>query len=691
MAIIGKIREKSTLVLIIIGGAIMAFVLTDLFSSVGTGQQGPINITEVNESVIDPQEFDLRVNKAYDSYREQTRQELDERTKSTIREQVWSEMVSDIILGKEMKELGVNVTTKELFDLIQGNPPHPQVRQAFANPQTGEYDPAVVVNFIKTLDQNEPNVKTQWVDFERGLKRSHTFDKYYNLIRKGLYYPSELAKKVNQDNRTAISFQYAYKPYNSIADSTISVSEDEKEEYYQEHLSEFEQEPSIRLSYAYFPVVPSEVDMEEAEQWAQGTFEKFQNAANDSTFVEANSDNRFNPIFVSADNLPSNVDTSLLANELGYVSAPKLVNNVYYISKLIAKKMAPDSVKASHILIRTNERPLKEAKQLADSLEQLLENGADLGTLALEFSEDEVSKKDSGNVGWFMEGRMVKPFSDSAFAAEPGEIKRTRSQFGIHLLEVKERTAVKEKYQIGIVVREVLPSKETYADVFNEANSFSINASDLESFDAEIENKNIQKRSAVIQENDNLIRGLNASRDLVRWARDGEEDQVSEAYDVDEGFAVAVIEAVSEEGPAPLEKVEARVEFLVRQQKKGEQIAEEMAGYSSLGEIAGALSIAVENAEQITFVSPGIPNVGLEPKLVGKAIALENDQMSEPIIGDNGVFVIKINEKVLPGDINIAQVREVYKSELSSRMNNGAIFNALKEKANLIDNRSKFY
>lgn len=691
MAIIGKIRERSTLVLIIIGGAIMAFVLTDLFSSAGTGPQGPINLTEIDETAIDAQEYDFRINKAYQSYQEQTKQEIDERTKSSIREQVWSEMVADIIMGKEMDELGVMVTTKELFDLVQGDQPHPQVRQAFANPETGLYDAAVVINFIKTLDNNKPEVKEQWIDFERGLKRSHRFDKYYSLVNKGLYYPSELARRVNQDSKTTISFQYAYKPYNTIIDSTIEVSEGEKEDYYQEHLADFEQEPSIKLSYAFFPVAPSSDDMERAQQWADETYEKFKTANNDSTFVEANSDARFNPIFLSAENLSPEVDTSLLAEEIGYTSEPKLENNIYYITKLLAKKMAPDSVKASHILISTQQRKMEDAENLADSIEALLANGADLGSLAVQLSDDKVSAKDSGSVGWFAEGRMVKPFSDAAFAAEVGEVKRAVSVFGIHLIEVNERTSIKEKYHIGTVVREILPSKDTYADIFNEANSFSIDATDLESFNAGIEENNIQTRVAVLQENDNLILGLGASRDLVRWARDAKENQVSEAFDVDEGFAVVVIESMSEEGPAPLEKVDTRVEFLVRQQKKGEQLKEEMSGYSSLGEIAGALSLAVENAEQITFSSPGIPNVGLEPKLIGKAITMEVDEISEPIIGDNGVFVIKINNKILPEGVNIAQVRELYKTELYSRVNNGAILNALKEKANLVDNRSKFY
>jgi peptidyl-prolyl cis-trans isomerase D len=233
MAIIGKIRERSTLVLIIIGGAIVAFVLSDLFSSSQGGrQQGPINLAEVNGTSVNPQEFELKVQKAYENYQVQTEEELDERTKSTIREQVWTEILSDILLGKQMDELGIEVTSKELFDMVQGNNPHPQVKQAFTNPETGEFNSSAVVGFLQNLD-NDPKVKAQWIEFERALKRNQAIDKYYKLVKKGLYVPTKLAEKEFKSNKTAVNFKYVYRSYASMPDSLVQLSESEIEVFYE--------------------------------------------------------------------------------------------------------------------------------------------------------------------------------------------------------------------------------------------------------------------------------------------------------------------------------------------------------------------------------------------------------------------------------------------------------------------------
>tara|TARA_R110002096_G_scaffold117210_1_gene253849 strand:+ start:10893 stop:12965 length:2073 start_codon:yes stop_codon:yes gene_type:complete len=690
MAIIGKIREKSTLVLIIIGGAIVAFVLSDLFSSSVGGPQRPINLAEVNNQAINPQEFEARLQKAFDNYEQQAQQELDERTRSTIREQVWTEMISDILLGDEMNELGVKVTSKELFDMVQGNQPHPQIRQAFSDPETGQFNPSSVVNFLQSLESREPEVKQQWIEFERALKRNQHFDKYYALIKKGLYLPAELAKKAEQDNKTTISFQYAFMPYNFIPDSTIEVSASDMKTYYNNNKSDFEQKESIRLSYAFFPVVPSENDMEKAKEWANSIYEKFQNSSNDSLFVNANSDQRFNPVYLTEDRLPTGVDTSILNKEVGFVSQPKLFNNTYYVARLKNKKTAPDSTKAAHILISTQQRPEPEAEALADSLLEVLQGGGDFFELLQAYSDDQATVQDSGIIGWMVE-IPGNPFNEACYKAKPGEFTKAKTQFGYHVIQVKEQTPEVEKYQIAVVQREILPSKETFANVFNEANGFSIDANDPESFNALVNEKNIQKRSANLTENQTTIQGLPSSRELVRWARESKENDVSPAYDVDEGFAVVVLESVNKKGIAPLEKVESRVEFLVRQEKKAEQLSEKMRAYKTLGELASGLSITVEKAENVTFASPSIPNLGLEPKVVGKAISLEQGQMSVPIAGASGVYVINITDKQAVQNPNIAQARDVFQNEQSSRIDNGTVYNALKEKADLTDNRTKFY
>lgn len=692
MAIIGKIRERSTLVLIVVGGAIMAFVLTDLFSSQTSGaQQGPLHIAEINGTKINPQEFDQRVQESYENYTSRAQQPLDEAVKSELRESVWNEYVSNNLMGAQMDMLGINVTTKELFDMVQGDNPHPQVVQVFSNPETGEFNSAAVVQFLQNLTDQDPATRQQWIDFEQALKRNQRINKYNLLIKKGVYTPNELATKQNADNNSSVSFRYVYKPFSALNDSAVQVSESDFKAYYDEHKSEYEQEASRKITYAYFPVAPSEMDHEQAQKWVDDMYQKFQEAENDSLFVNANSDERFDPTYYTLRNIPSGADSSFWDLEVGTVIEPVLLGETHYIRKIKSKKFAPDSVRARHILVDTRNGNVKEGEALADSLLNVIQSGTPLYEL-VSFSDDLQTAKDSGNVGWFTEGMMVKPFNDSAFAASEGEVVKVKTQFGFHLIEILEQTEAIDKIQIATIERAVLPGKETYANIFNQANSFSINATDNETFTNLITDQNIQQRVAILKETDNLIPGMLASRDLVRWVKESDEGAVSEAYDVDEAFVVAIVDEVNEEGAAPLDKVRNRIEFLVRQEKKAEVFIDEFSSIDGdLDAIASESGLFVETVPSTSFASPAIPNVGLEPKVVAKAVSMDQGTVSGPIQGNNGVFVIELTQKndAIATDLNL--IKNANARSIINRIDNGAILSALKEKADLVDNRAKFY
>jgi peptidyl-prolyl cis-trans isomerase D len=688
MAIIGKIRERSFLVLIIIGIAILAFVLTDLFSAKSNGQQAPPSIAEINGQQISPQEFEYKVQKGYENYQKQTKQELDERTKSSIRESVWAEMSSDILVGEQLEELGINVTSKELMDLVSGDNPHPQVRQAFTDPNTGQFNPNAVIQFLQNLDNDEAT-KAQWVDFEQALKRNHRMDKYNTLVKKGIYTPSALANVKYNENNGALAFKYVYKPYTAIEDSAADLTESEISSFYKKTKSEYEQKASRKIAYAYFPIVPSSDDQAEAKQWADRMYGDFKTNSNDSTFVNANSDAGFIPVYYSELNAPVGVDTTLWDQDSAYVAGAKLIGSTWSISKVKAIKMAPDSVKARHILISSQIRTRELAEKTADSVMMALQGGVAFDSLVV-LSDDEVSAEKGGDLDWFAEGMMVKPFNDAAFTAEIGEYKKAESQFGFHIIEVTEKLEDVKKIQIATITREVLPSKATYADLFNQANSFSINVADMESFAAELTKNNLQQRSAILNESDNLVQGLDASRDLARWTQDAKEGDVSEAKDVDGAFVVAIVENVDAEGFSTLGKVRNRVEFLARQEKKADMLSKELVDASEISELATKTGLTVENVN-VTFASPSIAGIGLEPKVVGAAWSLTPGQLSQPIAGNNGVFVVSVDKKVDAGEPNLSEIRLSESRGIAAKVDNGAVYNALKEKADLIDNRTKFY
>jgi|SRR5690554_4653577 len=694
MAITGKIRERSTLVLIIIGGAIMAFVLTDLFSAQGGGQQGPMNIAEINGTKVSPTEFDFRLQQAYENYQAnmETEAALDEETKSQIREQVWNNLLSEILLDSQMDNLGINVTSKELFDMVQGDNPHPQIVQAFRNPETGQFDKAAVVQFLQNLNDN-PEMKQRWIGFEQALKKEQRSEKFANLIVKGMYVPTELAKMDATEKDQKVSFKYVRKPYSLISDTSIEVSKKEIQSYYDAHKSDFIEKASRKLLYAYFPVAPSEQDIAITERNVNELYERFSKTENDSIFVILNSDRNFDPTFYSYEDAPEGIDSAFWLEDIGYMEGPINNNNRYTINKLSKRKMAPDSVKARHILINIEDRTIEKAEAIADSLLEMLNSGTKMEDIALENSDDVASAREGGDVGWFTEGVMVKPFSDTAFAAEIGSFHKVLTQFGFHLIEVTDKTELKSKVQIASISINTEPGKETYAEVFNKANSFSIEANDLESFNELVRENNVQRRAVVLDEGASTISGLGASRDLVRWARDAREGDVSEAYDVDDAFVVAVMENVSKDGVAPLEKVKNRVEYLAKQEKKAEIYKQQFydAAATDIGSLAGALDLTVVTARDVTFANPAIPDAGIEPRVVGKAISLEQGQMSLPIKGETGVFVVQIDSKSQVESPDLMVIRNENANRVAARFSQGELLKALEKRADVTDNRSRFY
>ena len=404
MAVIGKIRERSTLVLIIIGGAIIAFVLGDLF---GSGQ----SVFNQTRNVA------MEYQKALENYQANKPEEtIDDNLRDVIRQQVYDQMVRDILVRKQFEDLGIAVTTKELFDMVQGKNPHPQVRQAFTNPETGQFSPDDVVRFIQNLNDN-PEVKSQWLGFEQGLRKEREFEKYNTLISKGLYVTNDMAAQKNAANKT-MNIKYVLKRFNDVSDTSISITESELKDYYTSHQDDYKQEASKKIEYVVYPIAASELDIELVDRWANQMYKEFSATKNDSLFITNNSDERFDGKYYTKTSIPAFTDTALFEKEVGFVTPPFRIQQQYAIQKVLDKKVGADSAKVRHIIISIQNKTLEQANAIVDSLEMKLAAGADFATIAIESSEDPTSGEKGGDLGWFNEGVLSKKLDQVAFNAE---------------------------------------------------------------------------------------------------------------------------------------------------------------------------------------------------------------------------------------------------------------------------------
>ena len=428
-----NIRNRSGLLLVVIGLAMLAFILTDLMSSSNGAVSTDLVLGEVGDEEIDYQAFEQRVQQALEVQRASNPSvNVDQ-----VRNSVWSQVVRETILSNQYNNLGLEVSSSELFDMVQGDNPYPTVKQSFTNPETGQFDRARLLQFLKEDINNDETGQAmqQWLNFEEAVRKERQNNKYNALVAKGLSasdWEAQLTKKYQSEIRNV---SYVQIPFQSIPDSLISVTDSDLKSYIKDNSSKYQQTPSRTIEYVVFNVSPSVEDRNDAQDWIQDIKSDFSKTDNDDLFVRKNSDVFNRVIFVSKDDLTDDVKP-LTTAQAGTVIGPFNQNaNTLRLAKLVEKASRPDSVEARHILITTPDAAAK-----IDSLKNVISKGQSFAALAEKFSQDQGSAVNGGDLGWFSEGLMVEEFNNACFSARKGDLVVVNTQFGTHLIEVVDKS-----------------------------------------------------------------------------------------------------------------------------------------------------------------------------------------------------------------------------------------------------------
>jgi peptidyl-prolyl cis-trans isomerase D len=704
MAVLEKLRVRAGLLLaIIIGLALLAFVLSDLLDSSGSlFTRSKYEIAEVSGKSVPYTEYENKVKKLEDIQKLQTGQmSVDEQTMDQIRTVTWDNMIQDMILDKQYDRLGVDVSSEELANLIMGENPHPALAQLFTDPQTGILNRQALNAFMQRVNaEDETSDEKRYYNFlEDEIYRQRKNLKYLNLVRQGLYATKFDADRQQMESSKTADLNFIVKNFSTVSDSSIRVSKSDLEKYYKENKNLFKQSESRDLRYVYFEVVPSQADFKYAQQWINDIAPDFEKSDNPVQFVNTESDIPFDQKNYKAGELSDTLDKALFNASVGTTYGPYFTDNSYRISRVAVVNYLPDSVKARHILLRATQANAQAMFKLADSLATLVRKGEDFSKLALMYSSDN-SAQLGGDVGWFTEGKMVKPFSDSCFLSRKGEVKVVPTQYGIHVIQVTDQSKPTRKVQVATLIKKVSASENTDHDFYMQANEFAGMNNDYDKFVQAIATpKGFAVRSALnVAPMDKRVNDLQSARPLVSWAYKAEKKDVSTVFKIDDRYVVATLENVREEGIAPLEDVKADVENRVKQEKKAEtlvaQFNEKSGSAKSLDDLAGSMGLSVEPVSGLKFSSSTLGNAGVEPKVVAAALSLEKGVVSKPIIGENGVYVLYVNNIVAPQSTeNNAQVdmnRNFVERNYAARTNYYA-YEALKELAKVRDNRRMFY
>jgi peptidyl-prolyl cis-trans isomerase D len=339
---------------------------------------------------------------------------------------------------------------------------------------------------------------------------------------------------------------------------------------------------------------------------------------------------------------------------------------------------------------------VKKAKAKADSIKNLIKGGQKFADLAMKFSTDQGSAVKGGDLGFFRQGAMVKPFNDACFNGKVGDMPIVESQFGVHLIEITGRGVESRKLMISTVDREVTPSTKTMQDIYAKASSFAGKNTNQESFDNAAKKDNLAKmQGANIDALAKQVSMLNNARTLVRWTFEAKKGDVSKVIDLNNRYVVAILTSIKEKGISPLEAVRKQVEVDAIKAKKAEKFLAELnskaGSASTIEQYAQALALPVDTAKDITLMAPYLPKSGRELEVVGTLSVTKAGKLVKPMKGENGVLVaqlINVTEATPITDFKQAlqQATQSYSGRVDYEM-----FEALKEKADIVDNRANFY
>jgi peptidyl-prolyl cis-trans isomerase D len=701
MGTLGKIRNRSGLLLTVIGFAMLAFILGDFMQSTRSSGPSTLYVGELLGEQILIQTFEKTVDQGIENWKSQNpNQIVNQSVISSVRNQAWAQLTRELIMDEEYIKLGIGISDDEWMERISGLNVHPEVSKipAFQDPNNGRFDRTKVLAYLQQVEQDETGASVNnWLSFQDYLINVIRNEKYDKLVEKGVYINSEESKISYNEGTQITTYNYIALPYSMIEDSLVELSDKEIKNYYNENKNDYSQEKSKNIDYVIFNVVPTKGDDLETRASLKDLKSDFANYDDYLTLVRRNSDNaravfNFNK---KEDFVQDSAFSLLVDNNIGTVIGPYKSNpSTYRISKLVDIQMRPDSVEARHVLISpSQEITIDSAKSIIFDLKRQVENGKDFGSLAQSRSDDKNSAIMGGELGWFVEGAMLEQFNEACFTSLANELKVVETQYGVHLIQVMNKSRLNKKFKIAYVDRNISASTETYNNYYTQAAQFvsSVN-SDNGSFDTIVIKENLVKRSdvKVVTSKENII-GLPNSRSIVKWMNKASLGNISEVFEFDNSYVVAKITKENNSEYIPLSEVENKVKQSLRSEKKYEKLVERLGAYSSLEEISETMNINIVRDKKAQMSLLSVDDLGYAPELIGAIYATEIGTVSNPIKLNNFLSVVSvISQDTYRSEGDFTAERNSLLEKIKNYTTTIS-FKALETDADVLDNRSEVY
>lgn len=700
MAVLQKIRKRSGLLLLIIGFALLAFVVQDLFSNGFRSQSNDVG--SIDGKDVSFEDFRQKVANV-EKGGSQNGQTI---TSVQAANQVWDQEVAITLLTEQFEKAGIRIGENHIIDVFKKDQSIGQ-NPMFQN-QLGKFDLAKFKDYFKTNPEQAEALKAREKDAEINSK----FQIYSSLIRAGMISTKADGKFKYELESNKVDFDYVSVLYSTVKDSDVKVTDQDIVDYMKKNEKRFKSEETREIEYVIIEDKPSAKDEEEvkskinallsgsvvynSQTGKNDTLPSFKNASNVAEFIAANSDKAYDSTYITKQDLPVEHADNLFNLPAGEIYGPYVNGKYYCLSKAMGRK-AGAKAKASHILIswegtqvpnKKEKRTKEEAKAKADNLlAQALANPGSFMMLALTNSDDS-SAQQGGDLGYFQPNQMVKPFNDFVFNNPVGKIGLVETEFGYHIINVTDK---QDAIRLATVAQKIDPSEATINDVYTKATKFEMDAAGKDFATVAKAAKLTVNPVVKAKPMDEAFGVAGNQRGIVKWAY-AEDTNVGDVkrFEVPNvGNIIARLKKVNEKGLMTVEDAKPMVESIIKNKKKAEKIIAKMSG-SSLEAIAKSNATTVQNAAGVTVDNAVLANVGLEPKVVGTAFGSPANKVSAPIEGNAGVYVVKTKSVVkaakLPNyDAYVAKLKGV------AAQSSGRVLPALKNDAKIEDNRVNFY
>jgi peptidyl-prolyl cis-trans isomerase D len=696
MAVLSKIRQRSLLLILVIGFCLLAFIIGDIFQS-GSFNQSGRNIGKVNGKEIAFEDFRIKVDAVEKSGQGMTAPQAVNR--------VWEQEVSIALLTAEFEKLGLEVGEKQIIEVLK------QSQDIGQNPEflndAKQFDLAKFRAFFKNNPQSAQLLK----DREKDATLNAKYQAYNSLIKSAIYTTTAEAKLKYELESNKVNFDFVSVLYSTIKDSDVKVSDEEIVAYMKKDEKKYKADENREIEFVTIEDKASPEDEAEVKNainaalngsivfnQATGkndTLPSFKTAINVAEYVNNNSDSPYDSTFVAKKDLPAEHAEKLFTLRAGEIYGPYLNNGSYAVSKLLARQ-AGATAKASHILLaykgamranpsvtRTKEEAAAKANEI---LAQVTANPGAFLMQAFQNSDDS-SKQQGGDLGYFSKGQMTPKFNDFVFGNPIGKIGLVETEFGYHIINVTDK---QDAVRLATIVRKIQPSESTTDKAYTKAVKFEMDANS-KAFDAVAKEAKLTVNPALkLKAMDESVGSLGNQRQIVKWAFDSKTnvDDVKRFEVLNVGNVIVKLKAKNPEGLLSLVEARPAIEPILKNKKKAALITAKMKG-SSLEAIAKANASGVQTATDLTVENAVLPGAGQEQKVVGTAF-VSGSKLSAPIEGNSGVYVIK-TKNVIKAPALVVYTDFVTKLNQQNAQASGRVIGALKTDAKIEDNRQLFY